>query len=513
MENSGTKPKTTSGGLLSRRVMLIAVAQTSIALSALLKSLLLTRWFDRATYGTYMQILMVAQSIPPFLNLGLPDGIFYFGSAATPARRRMLIIYYYVVALAPSVLIVLLSGLLRLKVADWMTNPDLAAYAWLIGLYTVAHLFEGMTIPTLVTTARPRLLAVLSVVHTIYDVGAIGVAWLLDSSLSVVIGLGIAGIAAKVLIVLSVVLADRSSASAKQDATDEQLPSLGRQVAYCLPLAFAAGCGWLRRSVARFIVAGLYPPAQFAVFARGAFELPLVGMAATSMTQGIFPDLVALAKKDDYHSFVGLWKEAIYRTAVVIFPVAAIVAVLSEQLMVLLFSEKYVDSTPIFQIFLLLLPIRISIYTYILRALGMSYHVLGVSVVGLAGNAALGWAMCLKLGPSGAAWGTVSGELLVVIAILVMIWRRVQIPVSRLMPWGRLLHLLLVLVVPTAVALLLNWSLGHGTVAMLVVGTAFSVLYYLLARYSGAIAQRDVDMVRGWIQQAFRRPQRKAGES
>jgi hypothetical protein len=78
VENSGTKPKTTSGGLLSRRVMLIAVAQTSIALSALLKSLLLTRWFDRATYGTYMQILMVAQSIPPFLNLGLPDGIFYF---------------------------------------------------------------------------------------------------------------------------------------------------------------------------------------------------------------------------------------------------------------------------------------------------------------------------------------------------------------------------------------------------------------------------------------------------
>ena len=44
-------------------------------------------------------------------------------------------------------------------------------------------------------------------VHTIYDVGAIGVAWLLDSSLSVVIGLGIAGIAAKVLIVLGVVLA------------------------------------------------------------------------------------------------------------------------------------------------------------------------------------------------------------------------------------------------------------------------------------------------------------------
>lgn len=510
MDNSGPNRKAAGGGLVSRRVAMIAVAQASIALSGLLRSLLLTRWFDRATYGTYTQILMVAQSVPPFLNLGLPDGIFYFGSASNPIRRRLLILYYYAVALAPGLLIVVLAGLLRVRVAEWMNNPDLAAYGLLMGLYTVAHLYEGMSIPSLVTTNRPRLLAVLSICHTCYDVGAVGIAWLLDGSLATVVALGTVGIATKVLIVLGLVVASHPAAESEDKWQRAELPSLGRQVAYCLPLAFAAGCGWLRRSVARFIVAGLYPPAQFAVFARGAFELPLVGMAATSMSQGIFPSLVTLARNKEYTEFVSLWKSAIYRTAVVIFPVAAIVAVLSEQMMVLLFSEEYLDSTPFFRLFLLLLPIRITIYTYILRALGMSYHVLGVSIIGLIANTALSWSLCLALGPIGAAWGTVTGEALVVLMILVMVGRGVHIPLSRLMPWGRLLHLVLVLVPPTAVAWLLNLALGQGSAAILPVGVLFTTLYYLVGRHSKAIDQRDVDLIRGWLKQALA-PKRNRG--
>jgi len=509
--NNGPSNQHNGGLQLSQRVIFIALAQASIGLAALSKSLLLTRWLDHLTYGTYLQILMVAQAVPPFLNLGLPDGIFYFASPAAPAQRRKLITRYYGLALGAGVVVILAAVGLRAKIAGWMNNPELLTYAWLMGLYTVGYLLDGLAIPTLVVTDRANALAAVSIAHMLYEVGAVGAAWIADASLAVVISLGIVGLIAKTVVVVSLVVmrGGQKATEGRNSETAPALPATSRQLAYCLPLAFAAGCNWLSRSAARFIVAGLYPPDKFAVFARGAFEVPFVGMAATAITQGIFPNLVVLAQEQKNDQFVRLWQSALRRSALIVFPLAALIAVVSRQLIVLLFSEKYAESVPIFQVFIVLLPVRIAVYSHVLRALGLSYHVLVASAVGLISNTVLSWSLCQGLSLEGAAWGTVVGEMLTVGLILGIISRKLAVSLTALMPWGKLIHLVLVLTGPTAVAVVVNLLLGQTTYAIFPVGGVFAVAYYVVGRRSGAINDRDVQLVGqwvGWVRPGRRRP-------
>ncbi len=492
---------------LSKRALLLTIAQGSLTAAVVGKSMLLTRWLDREAFGTFREVVLLAQTIPWLLNLGLPDGIFYFGAPLSPHRRRVLIARSYLMLTLAGAFAVAALYALRENVATWMNNSALSGYSLLAGLYVGACLYDALTVAVLVVTEQAKALAVLSVIHAVYDVGAVAIAWYADTSLTVVLILAIGGLGLKSLgaAVLALGSSHKSQPGAGEWDDSARVPGPKTEFAYCLPLALAGAFAWLRRSAARFIVSGTHGPAEFAVFERGAVEVPFVAVITLSIARAILPEMVRFWKGQRVGPFVSLWKRAVRKSALVIWPIAGMMAVLAERVIVLLYSQRYAESTPIFRIFLVLLPLRVAIFGYVLRACGLSVQESIVAGLGLLVNVAFGWELCVAIGPAGAAWGAVIGEVFTVVVLLVLIGRATHVGFRELLPWGDLGRLAAALVVPTAVGLILERQLAGLVTGILAVGVVFTVLYILGGRLCGAIQDDDIQMVRSWLPASLQR--------
>jgi O-antigen/teichoic acid export membrane protein len=80
---------------------------------------------------------------------------------------------------------------------------------------------------------------------------------------------------------------------------------------------------------------------------------------------------------------------------------------LAPDLLVVVFGQTYLESTPIFRVYLLMLPIRIVYFSIIYQAYGKSMLILGRSLLALFLNVILSVPLALWIGPIGAALSTV----------------------------------------------------------------------------------------------------------
>ncbi|MBK9165446.1 MAG: oligosaccharide flippase family protein [Acidobacteria bacterium] len=142
---------------------------------------------------------------------------------------------------------------------------------------------------------------------------------------------------------------------------------LKRHIAYALPLGFS-GLLWNAHANLHFFVVGnRFNTAAFAIYAVGCFQLPLIGMLSESVNSVLIPRMTELQSADDRSSMVELLARASSKLAIVYLPIFAFFFITAETVITLLFTEAYVASTPIFRVFLFLIPLGIVMSDSVVR--------------------------------------------------------------------------------------------------------------------------------------------------
>ena len=160
--------------------------------------------------------------------------------------------------------------------------------------------------------------------------------------------------------------------------------------------------------------------------------------------------------------------------------------VFGTDLVVLLFSARYAQSASLFRIFLLLLPLRITVYGSLLMAAGMSTVVLRAAAATLALNVALNLTLIPLLGMEGAAVSTVCATYAMAGWQLVRCARLLNVHMSEIFPWAALGRLMMVSACAAGVAWIGAHALPAGA-ARLAAGTIlFTALAAPLLWYGGA---------------------------
>ena len=127
-------------------------------------------------------------------------------------------------------------------------------------------------------------------------------------------------------------------------------------------------------------------------------ELPFIGIITGSIMAVLMPEFVKRYNDKKYQDVIRLWHSSITKTATIFFPMMCFLFIFSNELITIAFSEKYSESVPIFKIYLLQIPCRITLFGIILLSINQSKFVLKSTFACLIMNICLNYILIKEIG-------------------------------------------------------------------------------------------------------------------
>ncbi len=231
----------------------------------------------------------------------------------------------------------------------------------------------------------------------------------------------------------------------------------------------------------RVVVGTVLGPVPLAIYSTAHYQVPLVNIVQTSLSDVIFPDLVKRAQRDPAEG-LRLWKRAQMMVAAVIVPAWVLLSYFAEPLIRLAFTDAFVAATPYFQVFLLLMLRQCFQYSTLLRSVEDNASFATSSAIALAINIALIIALMPAFGLWGPTLGLVASNIWSGYYLGRRVMARYRVPAAQIFHWRKLAWSLL--------AALLAGAIMHGTLIWLprnylslaVALALFCAVYALAAR-------------------------------
>ena len=143
--------------------------------------------------------------------------------------------------------------------------------------------------------------------------------------------------------------------------------SMKEQLSYAMPLGAAALVYTLHRDLHNYFVGHRVDAATFAIYSVGCFQLPLIGLLQESVTAILLPKMTKLHKEGRNQDILALMRGAMRKQALVYWPVYFLFLVVAQEFLTFIYTRRFIDSTPIFRVYLTLLPINILVIDPIVR--------------------------------------------------------------------------------------------------------------------------------------------------
>lgn len=418
----------------SAKVLALSLGNALTMIGGIVFAMVASRLLSKADYGTYRQTFLTYEFVAPLLQLGIPSALYYLLPRAPGDRKGTVIDALAMLTFAGlgfSLFLALGGGAM---LARWFDNPDLATtLPWMVA-YPLFMLPVAAISTILVFAERVRTLAVYTTLVSLATTAAMIAALLWEPGYEapVIARIAVAAAALPVgLLLTSGLFAGRS-----------RLPrpaAMRAMLRVSVPMGLAFMLGTLTLQLHSLIVAALCTPEQFAVYANGAIEVPIIGIVVGSITTVLFAEMANACAAGDKPGALALFRSAAVQAACILLPTMVYMAVAAEPFIVFLYSQAYAESVTPFTIYLLVLPPRIVVYGAALMALGLSRAVLVRSAVDLVFNAVACLVLVSAFGYNGAAMGLVATLYLWTVPYnIYKIAQGYEVRWTALLPWRTL---------------------------------------------------------------------------
>jgi O-antigen/teichoic acid export membrane protein len=380
------------------------------------------------------------------------------------------------------------------RIAVWMQKPELAAQMGWVALFSALFLC-GSTMDSIpLSQGRIKLSAALRFGYEVTQAIGIVTGALLTRSLTGALAGIVVGTAFRAAACWWMVLREHGLHISREH--------LRRQLAYALPFGVAFGIIVLQQQFHQYFVAASVTAATFAIYAVGCFQLPIVDMLYTPVSEVLQLGIAEYDHDGDCAGPARLMREAVARLAFVFIPTMALLYVCGPTLLTFLFTDRYRDSVPIFRLVIISIPLAALPLDGVMRARAQNRFVLVISVVKLGLTVPLVVAGFHLFGLRGAAGGWLAAEA---ITRGIMLLRAGQLlgGMRVVLPWRTLfIQSLSAAVAAPAGALALRVIHGPALLRLAACGTAMGLVYIAALRFAG-----ELPPIRQWI------PRKRAAEA
>lgn len=424
---------------IAKDTVKMSISKMSVMVISMITVFLLSRFRTLEEYGTYSQILIVANIVTAFFMLGLPNSINYFlaKSETEEEKQRFLSTYFTlstVISLATGLTLVLSTPL----IVSYFENDLIKNFMYFFSVYPwTAVILSGID-NICVVYKRINTLIVFRILNGFSLILIIILVELLDWSFAAYM---ILYIIVQSIFALSIYLIAGKFATNLRYSFEKVIVS--DIFKFSVPLGLSSFIGTITILMGTLFIGRYFNTEQLAIYANAAREMP-VTLIASSLTAVLLPHMVYLLKKNQYEGAVILWGECTSLSYVIICFIATGIFVYAPEVISLLYSDKYLPGVPIFRIYCIVLLLRCTYFGMILNSLGKTKLILYSSIASLGINAILMFVFYYIFGYIGPAIATLFTITLVALFQLKATSVSLNIKFTKIFPWRTIMLITLV---------------------------------------------------------------------
>src|SRR3954471_529184 len=475
-------------GSILRRAGPLMLARLGVAAVTFAIPMVLARLLLPAEYGTFKQAWLLSNTLFLVLPLGLNQSLIYF-VPREPAKTRAWESHAVLLTTALGALaaVLLLAG--GPLVAAAFHNPELAGLMPYIAAFTAFKLAASCFDLAWMAEGRIKASALVRICsEAFYTVCMLGGALLTHTLQGAFTGVVIATFAKA--LACWIVLARPGFTILPRD--------LRRQLAYALPFGAAFALVIPQQQFHSYLVSATVTSAAFAVYAVGCFQLPIVDMLYTPVSEILMLGIAEHDARDDNAGALGLFREAVARLSFVFVPTMAVLAITAPTLIQFLFTDRYLGAVPIFRLAIVSIPMAALPLDGVVRSREQNRCTLRVAVLKLAWTVPRVWMGLLLLVPIGALHGWICAEETCRMILLHRAARLFGTSILGALPRELWLQAAAALIAAIPGAVTLYFAGGPRLVRLGTFGVVFAIAYLAALRAMGVLPP-----VREWL------PQRK----
>ncbi|HTO96784.1 MAG TPA: oligosaccharide flippase family protein [Myxococcales bacterium] len=473
-----------SPGSILRRAGPLMLARLGVAATTFAIPMVLARVLLPASYGTFKQAWLLSNTLYLVLPLGLNQSLVYF-VPREPEKKRL----WESHALLLTTLLGGLAALLLLALgplaASAFHNPELSRLMPLVaactGLKLAASSFDlaWMAEGRIKESALVRILS-----EGFYTLCLLAGALAARSVTGAFIGVAVATFA-KALACWIALAGPGLEISA---------PELRRQLSYALPFGAAFALVIPQQQFHSYLVSASVTAAAFAVYSVGCFQLPIIDMLYTPISEILQLGIAEHDARGDGRGGLRLFREAVARLSFVFVPTMVLLGIAAPLLIRFLFTDRYLGAVPIFRLAIVSIPMSALPLEGVMRARAQNGFMLRVSVLKVALTVPLAWGGLRLFGPIGALGGWICAEESCRLILLRRAARLFGTGVLGTLPRELWLQACAAAVAAGPGALVLHFLGGPLLIRLLIIGLVFGVAYLAGLRALGVLPP-----VRSWV--------------
>ncbi len=344
---------------LTDNAVWLAFAKTVGLALAFLLPLILVRQLSVGEYGLYRQVFLAVNTAMTTLTLGFATSAYYF-FPREPVRRKPelvlnILFFYLLVGGLAAAAILLRPGFL----SALFNSPDMLTLEPWIGLTILFWVSSSFFEAVAIANGEARLAGVVvittNLAKTVFMLGAAVFFGSVQALIYAALILGFLQMA-----ILMPYLASRFPGMWRAPS----FRLLRVQFGYVLPLGMAAVLWWFQTDLHGYIVSNRLGPAAYAIYSIGCLQIPLWGILLDSVGSVLVPAVSYLQSRNERHRIVVITARMMCKVAALGLPLYFFLLVNSREFVLVLFTERYVESWPVFAVSLTLIPLSLISMAY-----------------------------------------------------------------------------------------------------------------------------------------------------
>lgn len=329
-----------------QRALLLTGAKIFGIIFSFIIPMYLGRHLEVETYGTYKQVMLIYGFAQLALHLGFDDSVFYF----MRWDRKNFSLY----SLNSLIFNILTTGLVALAlvffregIAKLLNNPDLAQYLPWLGVLIVFTQCSVQLEGFLINLDRFRSRLYLDAGTELLKALAIMAAFWFYDSLLVALFLLIGLMVLRWAWMLTIMHSHKVAAGVRYR---DSWSLFMTQARYGLPLGISRIVQNLM-NMENLFISSFFNIKQFTYYSVGCFENPLINSARISLYEVANIELIDQIKHNNFKGAVDVWQKMTKKLLLIVIPFTVYMMFFSQELIVFIFSDKYLESVPYFTIF------------------------------------------------------------------------------------------------------------------------------------------------------------------
>ena len=522
-----------SPATLTEKTGVIVFARIITTVIDLALAIAVVRLLSKTDFAIMGYVLMIHEIARNVAVLGFPDSIFYYFERITSTARRGFALQTVAILLISGTLaglaILGFNLFLPSLLGQW-PGESVRVLQQFLPLMAVVSVLEIPTWPTtniLLASDRQKGAAwyemSTSIVAFCALVLPLAFGYGLEIAIWSLIGYSVIRFVGS-LVVLGIILPKNTRLSDSENTLSSSREvdtpghyqlvnkiSLLDQTKFSLPLGLSSLVGRFNKYIDKFIVSIFLVNTAYAEYSVAANEVPLIKVIPLAVGSVLISRYVQFNLQSKKDELLSLWYKGIEKVSLLVIPMTILFTLLAPELITFLFETEgvsYANAVLPFQLYNLIVLIRVTHYGSILQAFGDTKGVFYFSINLLAANVILSVPMTIYFGIVGTALGTLIANLYNWLLLLRRIGTHMELPFWKVLPfpfYGKVLAL------SVGIGLLMfmvkeYWLVNIAPLyAILSISLVYLVIYVIASRLIGLISKEDWTTIKSWAGLSFLR--------